>query len=88
MKYIHNIKIICLRYADEVSVDYEVLVQTNGRLIPAKVINISNFKMQGNICFHESLHFLVLMVVVVVIIIIIITGRERLIRTRLIRSST
>ena len=74
LKCIHNIKIICLRYADEVSVDYEVLVQRNGRLMPAKVINISNFTMQGNICFHESLHFLVLMVVVVVVIIIIILG--------------
>ena len=69
LKCIHNIKIICLRYADEVSVDYEVLVQRNGRLMPAKVINISNFKMQGNICFHESLHFLVLMVVIIIIIV-------------------
>ena len=36
------------RYADDVSIYDEVLVHDNDRVMPAKVINISNAEMQGN----------------------------------------
>ena len=36
------------RYADEVSVDNEVLVRENGQLKEAKVKDVSNVLMQGN----------------------------------------
>ena len=43
-----------LRYADEVSNGYEVLVQRNDYLIPTTVINVSTSKMQGihHYCFE------------------------------------
>ena len=37
-----------IRYADLVSIDEEVLVHGNGELTPAKVINVSTYKTQGN----------------------------------------
>ena len=38
---------ISFRYANKVSVDDEVLVQENDRMIPAKVINVSNSILAG-----------------------------------------
>ena len=38
-----------LRYADQISSGYEVLVQENDELTPAKVINVSMAIMQGNL---------------------------------------
>ena len=37
----------CFRYADQVSVGDEILVQENYELIPDKVIKKSNFVMEG-----------------------------------------
>ena len=39
------------QYVDQVSTGYELLIQGNDELVPTKVINISNFHMQGN---HSS----------------------------------
>ena len=36
------------RYADQISVDDEVLAHKNDDLIPAKIINITSFTMQGD----------------------------------------
>ena len=36
------------RYADQVSIEDEVLVKKNNNLTPVKIQNISNFAMQGN----------------------------------------
>ena len=36
-----------LRYAEQLSVGNEVLVHQNKELIPAKIINVSDFTMQG-----------------------------------------
>ena len=36
------------RYADQLSIGDEVLIETSKTLIPAKVINVSNSLMQGN----------------------------------------
>ena len=38
-----------VRYADEVSIDNEVLLRENGKLKAVKVKEISKFLMQGNI---------------------------------------
>ena len=38
----------CFSYAEEVSVNDEVLVQGSYNLVPAKVIKVSNSVMQGN----------------------------------------
>ena len=40
-------KIILFRYADQVLIGDELLVQGNNEMTPAKVINISSFMMQG-----------------------------------------
>ena len=40
-------KIIFFRYADEVLIGNEVLVEKTNALVSAKVLNISTFKMQG-----------------------------------------
>ena len=39
------------RYADEVSIGDEVLVQGNNGLTPTKVINVSKITLQGNHLF-------------------------------------
>ena len=36
------------RYADQVSIGDEVLVERNNQLIPENITKISNVKMQGN----------------------------------------
>ena len=41
---------ISLRYADQLSIGDEVLVQRNDKLMPVQVIKISNFTTQGNHC--------------------------------------
>ena len=38
---------MCLRYADQITVGNELLVQGNGQLIQATVINVSSSVMQG-----------------------------------------
>ena len=38
----------CFSYAEDVSVNDEVLVQGSNNLVPAKVIKVSNSVMQGN----------------------------------------
>ena len=43
--------IFCFRYADQVSVGDEILVQENNELIPDKVIKKSNFVMEGKNLF-------------------------------------
>ena len=51
-------KILFFRYADYVSVGDEVLaIQKHDELIPAKVINVSSFNMQGT--FYPYMSFLV-----------------------------
>ena len=40
--------ILYLRYAGQVSVGDEVLVNKNGEMIPTEIVNISDFIMQGN----------------------------------------
>ena len=35
------------RYADQLSIDHEVLVQGNNEVTSAKVVNVSNITMQG-----------------------------------------
>ena len=42
-----------IRYADQVCVGDEVLVQKNDNLFPAKVINVSSLVMQGDCRFVE-----------------------------------
>ena len=42
------------RFADVISVGYEVLVEENDQLIPAKVLNISSLMTEGNLS-----HFLI-----------------------------
>ena len=42
-----NKSVNSLRYADEVSIGNEVLVEAIGHLIPTKVIDISDFIMKG-----------------------------------------
>ena len=42
------INIVCFRYANNISLGDEVLVDKNDQLIPAKVDNISILFMQGN----------------------------------------
>ena len=37
------------RYADQVSVGDEVLLERNNKIIPAKVLNVSSFIIQGKI---------------------------------------
>ena len=44
-------KYFCFRYADQVSVGDEILVQENNELIPDKVIKKSNFVMEGKNLF-------------------------------------
>ena len=39
--------ILSFRYADDISIGDDVLVQRNAALIPEKVIDISRFTMQG-----------------------------------------
>ena len=39
------------RYAEKVSTGDEVLVSENNELTPAKVINVSSLKMQGDYAF-------------------------------------
>ena len=38
------------RYADQVSLDDEVLVNKNDEFIPTRVINVSSLMMQGDHC--------------------------------------
>ena len=40
------------RYADQVSIDDEILVQENNKLIPDKVIKKSDFVMEGKNLFE------------------------------------
>ena len=42
------VNIVCFRYANNISLGEEVLVDNNDQLIPAKVGNISILFMQGN----------------------------------------
>ena len=47
------------RYADQVSIGDEVLVETIGQLIPTKVIDVSDFIMKGKhqfLIFSQVLH--------------------------------
>ena len=37
----------CFRFAEQVSINDEVLVQEKNEFAPAKVINVSHMKMQG-----------------------------------------
>ena len=51
MSSLENINItinIPLRYANQLSIGDEILVQENNELIPEQVINVSNIIMQGN----------------------------------------
>ena len=47
-KLISWYKITSFRYANQLSVDDEVLVHSNNNVVPAKVMNLSNLMMQGN----------------------------------------
>ena len=51
--------IFCFRYADQVSVGDEILVQENNELIPDKVIKKSNFVMEGKKSFQNSLQIVI-----------------------------
>ena len=42
------IKFLSIRYADQVFVGNEVLIETNDEVIPAKVIDVSSLLLQGN----------------------------------------
>ena len=56
--YLSEIKSKCVssyRYADQVLVGDEVLVQGIDNLIPAKVINVSSLNMQGDV--YHPLYF-------------------------------
>ena len=44
----HLFEMFCFRYAEQVLIGDEVLVKGNNELAPAKVINVSELKMQGN----------------------------------------
>ena len=44
--------IYCFRYANQVSVGDEILVQENNKLIPDKVIKKSDFVMEGKNLFE------------------------------------
>ena len=50
-QYNNNIYLV-FRYADEVSIDDEVLVQGNNEWIPSKVTNISSSVMEGDSFLH------------------------------------
>ena len=42
------------RYADQLSMDDDILVQINDNFVPAKITNVSGLKLQGNdysLCF-------------------------------------
>ena len=43
-----------LRYADQVTNGYEVLVEQNDKLTPVKVINTVSFKMEGEHHFFNK----------------------------------
>ena len=45
-------RFFCFRYADQVSIDDEILVQENNKLIPDKVIKKSDFVMEGKNLFE------------------------------------
>ena len=47
MSSIKFIKLIPHRYANEVSIGDELLVKENSKLLPAKVVNVSSFMMEG-----------------------------------------
>ena len=40
-------KKLCFRFADLVSIDDELLIQQNYKLVPAKVTNVSSVIMEG-----------------------------------------
>ena len=40
-------KIFSFRFADMISIGYELLVQQNYKLVPAKVLNITSVIMEG-----------------------------------------
>ena len=40
--------LLCVRYANEVSVGDEVLAEGNDEFSPEKVLNVSTFPLQGN----------------------------------------
>ena len=44
------------RYADQVSIGDEVLVETINQLIPSKVIDVSNFIMKGKYQYQIFSH--------------------------------
>ena len=49
MNILHNFQDYFVhRYADQVVIGNDVLVGENNKMTPAKVINISNVKAQGN----------------------------------------
>ena len=50
--------IFSVRFADQVSISDELLVQENNELVPAKVINISSLIMKGEHWFYLFLKFL------------------------------
>ena len=47
------------RYAEKVSAGDEVLVPENNKLTPAKVINVSSLKMQGDYTHFSVLQYVV-----------------------------
>ena len=48
-------KLISYRYASEVSIGDELLVKENSKLLPAKVVNMSSFMMEGK-CLSLDVH--------------------------------
>ena len=49
---------MCLRYASQLSIGDEVLVHRNYKLVPQKVINISNVAMPGDDHYYIFWDFL------------------------------
>ena len=41
------------RFADQVSIGHEVLVQRNNNLVPEKVIDVDSLMIQGSYYFHH-----------------------------------
>ena len=50
-----NNKSVSFSFADDVSINDEVLVHGEDKVIPEKVINITNLEMQGNFQSYTSL---------------------------------
>ena len=56
------IQFLSIRYADQVFVCNEVLIERNDEVVPAKVIDVSNLHLQGNKSTNYLFYYLYLSV--------------------------